>query len=104
MVISFHLMCVGLVLRNILDVVMHYLPLKKTTKYFIKKGSKVYCAFVDASKAFDNILHNGLFVKLLKKKSYLRFVYILTNLYSNLSASVIWNGVIGPVFPMNCGV
>ena len=77
---------------------------KKTTKYFIKKGSKVYCAFVDASKAFDNVLHNGLFVKLLKKKSYLRFVYILTNLYSNLSASVIWNGVIGPVFPMNCGV
>jgi len=47
---------------------MHYLPFKKTTKYFIKKGSKVYCAFVDASKAFDNVLHNGLFVKLLKKK------------------------------------
>ena len=27
---------------------------------FIKKGSKVYCTFVDASKAFDKVLHNGL--------------------------------------------
>ena len=37
---------------------------KHVTKYFIKKGSKVYCAFLDASKAFDKVLHNGLFVKL----------------------------------------
>jgi len=29
MVITFPLMCVSLVLRSILDVVMHYLPLKK---------------------------------------------------------------------------
>ena len=40
---------------------------KHVTKYFIKKGSEVYCAFLDASKAFDKVLHNGLFVKLLRK-------------------------------------
>ena len=29
----------------------------QVTKYFITKGSKVYCAFVDASKAIDKVLH-----------------------------------------------
>ena len=31
---------------------------KETTKYF-KKGSKVYCTFVDASKAFDKVLQKS---------------------------------------------
>ena len=39
---------------------------KETTKYFIKK---VYCTFVDASKAFDKVLNNGLFVKLIKTRT-----------------------------------
>jgi len=33
--------------------------LKETTKYFVRNGSKVYCAFLDASKAFDKVLHCG---------------------------------------------
>ena len=75
---------------------------KETTKYF--KGSKVYCAFVDTSKAFDKVLHNGLFVKLMKKNVSFRFVHNLKNWYSKLYASVMCNGVIGPVFPIYCGV
>jgi len=67
---------------------------KETTKYFIKKGSKVYCAFVDASKALDKVLHNGLFVKLIKKNVSFRFVHNLKNWYSKLYASLMWNGVI----------
>jgi len=31
-------------------------------------GRKVYSAFLDASKAFDKVLHNGLYKKLLDKK------------------------------------
>ena len=77
---------------------------KETTKYFIKKGTKVYCAFVDASKAFDKVLHNGLFVELIKKNVSPRFVNILKNWYSKLYASVMWNGVVGLVFPIYCGV
>ena len=65
------------------------------TKYFIKKGSKVYCTFLDASKAFDKVLHNGLFVKLLKKGMSVRFVRILQNWYSKLCAAIQWNGVTG---------
>ena len=32
-------------------------------------GGKIYCAFIDASKAFDKVLHNGLFIKLLKRNA-----------------------------------
>jgi len=32
--------------------------LKQVTKHFIKEGGKIYCAFIDASKAFDKVLHN----------------------------------------------
>ena len=39
----------------------------ETVKYFTKKDSRVYCAFLVASKAFDKVLHNGLFLKLLKR-------------------------------------
>ena len=32
--------------------------LKETARYFIQKGSKVYCGFLDASKVFDKVLHS----------------------------------------------
>jgi len=35
---------------------------------------KVCCAFLDASKAFDKVLHNGLFLKLIKRKVPVGFV------------------------------
>jgi len=29
--------------------------------YFTKKGSEVYCAFLDATRAFFKVLHNGIY-------------------------------------------
>jgi len=77
---------------------------KQVSKYFIKKGGKVYCAFLDASKAFDKVLHNGLFVKLAKRDVSARLIRILQNWYGKLCASVQWNGFIGDVFRIECGV
>ena len=77
---------------------------KQTTKYFIKKGGKMYCAFVDASKAFDKVLHNGLFVKLLKKNVSSVFVRLLESWHSKLHACVLWNDVIVSSFAVKCGV
>jgi len=34
---------------------------KKCVKYFVQKGSEVLCVSLDASKAFDKLLHHGLF-------------------------------------------
>ena len=64
----------------------------------------MYCAFVDTSKAFDKVLHNGLFVKLLKKNVSCRLVFLLQNWYGKLHASVLWNGIMGPIFVIQCGV
>ena len=41
---------------------------KESVKYFVKQNSKVYCVSLDASKAFDKVLHLGLLVKLFNTK------------------------------------
>ena len=42
--------------------------LKETINYYIDHGSRVYCSFLDASKAFDRLVHSGLFIKLIDRK------------------------------------
>ena len=39
---------------------------KELIRYYIKHGSCMYVAFLDASKAFDRVNHTKLFSKLLK--------------------------------------
>ena len=38
--------------------------LKQSINYYIDNGSCVYFSFLDASKAFDRLVHSGLFLKL----------------------------------------
>jgi len=35
----------------------------ESVKHFTNRGSKVYCGFLDASKAFDKVLHNCIFLR-----------------------------------------
>jgi len=76
----------------------------ESVKYFTKRGSKTHCAFLDASKAFDKVLINGLLSKLISRKFPYHFIAILYNWYSNLRCSVVWNKLIGTAFPVLCGV
>ena len=76
----------------------------ESAKYFTKIDSKVYCCFLDASKAFDKVLHNGVFKKLLDKNVPVVLVNVLHNWYSNLQCSVRWNNVYGAPFMVKCGV
>ena len=76
----------------------------ESIKYFTKRGSKVHCAFLDASKAFDKVLINGLFAKLIDRKFPYHFVSILYNWYRNLSCAVVWNRLLGDAFQVRCGV
>ena len=41
----------------------------ESVKYFTKRDSKIHCAFLDASKAFNKVLINGLLNKLIDRKS-----------------------------------
>jgi len=55
-------------------------------KYFVQKGSKVQCVSLDASKAFDKVLHHGLFVKLINKGVPAVFIRLLCNWYKHMTA------------------
>jgi len=50
---------------------------KESVRYFTKRGSNVYCTFLDASKAFDKVVHNGIFKKLLDREAPVTFVRLL---------------------------
>jgi len=76
----------------------------ESIKHYNKRGSKVYCAFLDASKAFDKVLINDVIVKLIKKGAPIVFVRILYYWFNNLSCSVAWNGLLGSPFLLQCGI
>jgi len=76
----------------------------ESVRYFTKKGSRVYCAFLDATKAFDKVLHNGIYKKLLDRGALVTFVHLLKNWYGNLCCRVHWNDVLEEPFVVKCGV
>jgi len=71
--------------------------------YFNSSGSKVHCTFLDASKAFEKILHYGLFVKLIDRGVPDVFLRMLINWYSDLGRCVVWHHAVGQSFPVKCG-
>jgi len=42
--------------------------LKQAASHFVNHGSSVHAVFLDASKAFDRVLHMKLFEKLIQKR------------------------------------
>ena len=78
--------------------------LKETINYFIDHGSRVYCSFLDASKAFDRLVHSGLFLKLIERGTPKRFLDILIHWYNDLQCRVKWDGHHGEWFSISAGV
>ena len=67
-------------------------------------GSRVHCAFLDATQAFDKVLFNGLYLKLIEKDATLSFIRILVTLYIEQQCAVVWNSCVGYRFDVKCGV
>ena len=78
--------------------------LGKTIDYYIDHGSQVYCSFLDASKAFDRLIHSGLFLKLIQCNTPKIFLDILITWYDGLQCRVKWDGYHGDWFPVTAGV
>ena len=78
--------------------------LKETINYYIDYGSKVFCSFLDASKAFDRLIHAGLFIKLIERNTPKIFLDILIFWYKDLWCRVKWNGHCGIWFRISAGV
>ena len=53
----------------------------ESVNFFNQRNSKVLCTFIDASKAFDKVLVNGLLCKLIKRNAPVElFVFCIVGL------------------------
>ena len=78
--------------------------LRQTINYYVDHGSQVFCSFLDASKAFDRLVHSGLFIKLIQRNAPKIFLDILISWYGGLQCRVKWNGHLGDWFAVTAGV
>ena len=78
--------------------------LKSTINYYVEKGSRVFCSFLDASKAFDRLVHSGLFLKLMEKGIPKLFLDIIISWYDGLQCRVLWDGHYSEWFRITAGV
>ena len=62
------------------------------------------CSFLDASKAFDRLVHSGLFIKLIERGIPKRMLDILVTWYDGLQCRVKWDGHLGNWFSISAGV
>lgn len=72
--------------------------LKETVNCFTKNGGAVYAGFLDATKAFDRVVHSKLFHVLLNRKAPICFLRILIFWYGSLTAQVKWDGFYSHIF------
>ena len=78
--------------------------LRETVDYYVNNGSRVFCAFLDASKAFDRLVHSGLFIKLLERNVPLAFLNIIISWYNGLTCQVKWGDHFSSWFSITAGV
>ena len=78
--------------------------LKSTIDYFNKKGSNVYVAFLDCTKAFDRISHFGLFSELIRRGIPLCILMCLVFWYLNMTSIVKWGSVVSNSFSVPLGI
>ena len=78
--------------------------LKATVDYFISRGSSVYAAALDISKAFDTVEHSKLINALAAAGVPSWITNVINNWYSKLFVVVRWCGSISHQFKIVCGV
>jgi len=80
---------------------------KSTVDYYVKRGSHVFCCFVDFSKAFDYVDYWLLFCKLFDSYNDLKMhliIRLLATWYSSQTVFVRWKHVDSDVFHVLTGV
>ena len=77
---------------------------KQCIDYFCTHGSSVYVSFLDCTKGFDRVSHDGLFLKLLQRGVPLCWLRILIYWYANMYSVCKWKDVLSDPFPVISGV
>ena len=78
--------------------------LKETINFYCDRGSNVFCSFLDASKAFDRLVHAGLFLKLMSRRMPLIFLKLIIYWYDSLYCRVRWDNEYSEWFAILAGV
>ena len=78
--------------------------LREAINYYCERGSNTFCSFLDASKAFDRLVHAGLFLKLLSRKVPMVFIDIIIFWYDGLYCRVRWDDHYSEWFCIIAGV
>ena len=78
--------------------------LRETINYYIENGSHVYTSFLDASKAFDRLVHSGLFIKLMDRNVPKVFLDVIMTWHDGLMCRVRWDDVYSDWFSISAGV
>jgi len=77
---------------------------RSTIDHFTQRGSNVYAASLDISKAFDKVNHFKLFQSLVNGGIPLCLILLLANWYEKLIVAVRWNGNFSYWFAVRSGV
>ena len=72
--------------------------LQETVNHYIERGSKVFCAMLDASSAFDVVWHDALFYKLFKIGINGKLWRVLRSAYQDVKSCVLYEGILSPWF------
>ena len=78
--------------------------LRQVVEYFNDRGSNVFIASLDASKAFDRLNHFKLYSTLIERGLPYVFVQIIIHWYSNLSVAVRWSDCLSRQLCVTSGV
>lgn len=78
--------------------------LKERIRRYVQLEGPVYCCFLDASKAFDRVCHDTLFLRLMDCGVPSSVIRILQFWYSNQLMYVSWNGHSSDSFHIRNGV
>ena len=82
----------------------HIFTLHALTEILKSKHKRLYCSFIDFSKAFDSVWRAGLWTKLIKNCINGVFFRIIYNLYQNIKSCIAYSGNQSCFFQSYCGV
>jgi hypothetical protein len=90
--------------RNSYSTIDHAYVLKCLIDIYQSCNKKLFCVYIDFSKAFDNVWHAGLFTKMLHNNIGNKCFRLIYNMYNNIKSCVSSNNVTSQLFACNTGV
>ncbi len=82
----------------------HVFVLHGLISHVINKGAKLYCAFIDFSKAFDYIVRENMWYKLLQLGIRGKIFNVVKSMYENIKSRVKFNNCLSEEFSCELGV